>query len=152
MQHRKDEEAAGCQMWPATPIQDSSSKMREELDFCASLDCTHDKSELDWWKLTSRVLFKVWEYSQWAGALEEADFVASPTQTYHLLPLPFVTDFLETIQSLVIDFSSLTSQFSEKDRGRSFGHPHALCGTREHKDPILVDKASAAANSEIDGE
>lgn len=46
--HRKEEEASGRQIWPATPAHEVSSKSRGELDFCASLDCANEAPELKW--------------------------------------------------------------------------------------------------------
>lgn len=53
MEHRKDEELAGHDIWPATPKHNPTNKSKEEIDFCAGLDggtgcCKGAGEELDW--------------------------------------------------------------------------------------------------------
>lgn len=53
MEHRKEEELAGHDIWPATPKHKPTDKSKEEIDFCAGLDgvtgfCKGAGEELDW--------------------------------------------------------------------------------------------------------
>lgn len=45
--HRKEEDASGHQLWPATPTNDLPGS-QEEIEFCASLDCASGVPELEW--------------------------------------------------------------------------------------------------------
>jgi hypothetical protein len=48
MAHRKNEEASGGEIWPATPKHINSAAEQKDVDFCASLDCAASKEELVW--------------------------------------------------------------------------------------------------------
>lgn len=53
MEHRKEEESAGLDIWPASPKHMTTEKSKEEMDFCAGLDngkgCCQASSEgLNW--------------------------------------------------------------------------------------------------------
>lgn len=48
--HRKEEEVAGKEEWPATPAHPKSAQGDKEVAFCQKLDCTNGTGpqELDW--------------------------------------------------------------------------------------------------------
>lgn len=51
MEHRKEEELAGHDIWPATPRHKPTDKSQEEIDFCDALDkagCQGAAAELSW--------------------------------------------------------------------------------------------------------
>jgi hypothetical protein len=50
MSHRKEEEVAGKDIWPATPQQLVTGKNQEEIDFCNGLECNNGQGipELAW--------------------------------------------------------------------------------------------------------
>ncbi|KAH6884859.1 Rieske [2Fe-2S] iron-sulfur domain-containing protein [Thelonectria olida] len=50
MSHRKEEEAVGKDIWPATPKQLVTDKNQEEIDFCNGLECNNGQGipELAW--------------------------------------------------------------------------------------------------------
>lgn len=48
MKHRQREEEEGDEVWPATPKHAMSEKTKEEIAFCAGLDCSGEKEDLAW--------------------------------------------------------------------------------------------------------
>lgn len=51
MEHQKQEETVGHEIWPATPRHKLTDKNQEEVDFCNALDkaaCKARKAELSW--------------------------------------------------------------------------------------------------------
>ena len=50
MEHREKEEAAGKEVWPATPKHAVSERNEAEVDFCNKLDCAYSKGseQLAW--------------------------------------------------------------------------------------------------------
>lgn len=48
MKHRQREVELGDEIWPAAPEHLVSEKSKEEIDFCANLDCASEQKDLEW--------------------------------------------------------------------------------------------------------